>query len=345
MRAVTCRVSASTCFDVAYFAPASDVSTVRTLRGSNPGFTARRPTNVRMRSRAPISSTTAGDISATTRTPRVRPTRMPVDPRSPPSFSASPRLAPARCSAGARPKRTPVTTPMPAVKPSSRQSRIDRSNGASARSAARGRSPGLSAMSACAPHTPMPSPIAAPADDSSMLSTSTWRMMSPRPAPMAARIAISFCRAADRASRRFATFAQAISRTSATAPSSTSSAGRASRTRCSCIASTLTVSVRSIHCGVARRNSSPSSFISARAVSIVMPAFKRAATLRKCPWFALLGSGCSGRKTSALGSGRNRSDRMPTTMYGSPLSAIGLPTVDGSRPKRVAHNECASTAT
>ena len=47
----------------------------------------------------------------------------------------------------------------------------------------------------------------------------------PRLAPSAMRTAISFCRPTARASSRLATFAQAISSTSATAPSSISSAG------------------------------------------------------------------------------------------------------------------------
>ena len=61
---------------------------------------------------------------------------------------------------------------------------------------------------------------------SSTLSVSNWRTRRARPAPSAVRIAISFCRAADLANSKLATFAQAISRTNATAPSNTSSAGR-----------------------------------------------------------------------------------------------------------------------
>ena len=51
-----------------------------------------------------------------------------------------------------------------------------------------------------------------------MLSVSNCRTMRPRPAPSAARTAISRCRAVARASSRFATFAHAISSTSVTAP-------------------------------------------------------------------------------------------------------------------------------
>ena len=64
-------------------------------------------------------------------------------------------------------------------------------------------------------------PHAAPAKDSSALSTSSWRTMRPRPAPMASRTAISFCRAEARASNRLATLAQAMSSTTATTAMST----------------------------------------------------------------------------------------------------------------------------
>jgi len=59
------------------------------------------------------------------------------------------------------------------------------------------------------------------------LSVSIWRIMRPRPAPRAARTAISFCRDAPRASIRLATFAHAISSTQPTAASRISKAGRA----------------------------------------------------------------------------------------------------------------------
>ena len=51
-----------------------------------------------------------------------------------------------------------------------------------------------------------------------------WRY--PRPAPMATRTAISFCRPTALASSRLATFAHAINSTIVTAPSSINNAGR-----------------------------------------------------------------------------------------------------------------------
>ena len=57
-----------------------------------------------------------------------------------------------------------------------------------------------------------------------MPSVSIWAISRRRPAPSAVRIAISFCRAAVRASSRFDRLAQTISMTTATAPASTQSA-------------------------------------------------------------------------------------------------------------------------
>ena len=63
------------------------------------------------------------------------------------------------------------------------------------------------------PANPSASPRMPPASESSTLSVSNCRMIRPRPAPMAVRIAISRLRPVARTSNRFATFAHAISRT------------------------------------------------------------------------------------------------------------------------------------
>ena len=67
------------------------------------------------------------------------------------------------------------------------------------------------------------------ASESRTLSTRSCRASCQRPAPSALRIAISRSRRSSRASIRFATFAQAISSTSAVVPSRISSSGRALR--------------------------------------------------------------------------------------------------------------------
>ena len=92
---------------------------------------------------------------------------------------------------------------------------------------------GRSQTSRSLPHDAISRPMAPPAIASMALSVSSCRMRRRRPAPSAARIAISDCRDAARASIRFATLAQAISSTRPTAPSSTSSAVRVSPMMCS----------------------------------------------------------------------------------------------------------------
>ena len=77
----------------------------------------------------------------------------------------------------------------------------------------RGMLPGFTASSARMPTMPSASPSTPPSSDSTTLSVSSCRTMRPRPAPIAARIAISRLRTVARTSSRLATFAQAMSRT------------------------------------------------------------------------------------------------------------------------------------
>jgi hypothetical protein len=76
-------------------------------------------------------------------------------------------------------------------------------------------------------------PTAPPSTARTMLSVRSSRMTRDRLAPSAPRMAISLCRAAARASSKFAMFAQAISKTKATAARSTISIGRTSPIICS----------------------------------------------------------------------------------------------------------------
>ena len=64
-------------------------------------------------------------------------------------------------------------------------------------------------------------------------SVSIWRIRRVRAAPKAVRMAISFCRAAVRASSRFERFVHTISMTTPTAHASTSNAGRMRPLTCS----------------------------------------------------------------------------------------------------------------
>ena len=71
-------------------------------------------------------------------------------------------------------------------------------------------------MSSASAHCASATPAAAPRIASRKLSVSSWRINRPRPDPIERRTANSFCRAAPRASSKFARLAQAISKTSAT---------------------------------------------------------------------------------------------------------------------------------
>ncbi len=102
--------------------------------------------------------------------------------------------------------------------------------------------------------------------------------MRPRPAPIAARIAISRRRPEARASSRFATFAQAISRTSATALSRTQSVERTSLTSSSCRLCDVNAALRSSAVGYRWRYSLAESFRRACAWSSETPGFSRPAT-------------------------------------------------------------------
>ena len=129
------------------------------------------------------------------------------------SFSVRLRSARELWSAGIRPKTIPVTTETAAVKASTRQSTPT----SAPCSPMRGSPAVLMVSSARIPRMPSTSPIAPPTTESATLSVSNWRMIRPRPAPIAARMATSRLRAVARTSSRFATLAQAIRRTNATA--------------------------------------------------------------------------------------------------------------------------------
>ena len=86
-------------------------------------------------------------------------------------------------------------------------------------------------------------------------------MMRPRPAPIAARMAISRRLPMARASRRLATFAHAISRTKLTAPTRTSKDERTLLTSASRIGSTLKLLFACSAVGYLRRKSSAETLV------------------------------------------------------------------------------------
>ena len=241
-----------------------------TLSVRNPGSTDSRRLKLRSRSPAPLSSVTASASSPTTMARLARLVIvLPCEPR-PPLRSASATPRPATCIAGNEPKTRPATSAASVVAASVRPS-ID--------AFCTSNSPGGTwASKTVIPIFANPMPIAAPTTESITLSVISWRTSRPRPAPSALRIAISVSRADARTSRRFATLAHAINRTSTTAAKMTYKGFFRSPTVHSC---TLTICARrsryisgnrcSMDCEISRT--------SLFAASIETPSFTRPTTL------------------------------------------------------------------
>ena len=145
------------------------------------------------------------------------------------------------------PNPSPVTSVSSAVNPSTDLSMP--------MSRARGRYSRASSPSALVPQAAISNPTSPPSVASSTLSVSICRMSRRRLPPIAVRMAISRSRVVARASSRLATFAQPISSTNPTAPSSTSSAGRTFPTTRSASGSAfrLPAERRRIRVGIPRR--------------------------------------------------------------------------------------------
>src|SRR5271168_1042567 len=198
---------------------------VRTPCGANPRLTSVKRAKLSISNPAPVSSTSAAATSATISAERNLPRFPPPDEPRSPSFKDSCNCLPAACIAGARPKTIAVTA--------HKNSANKRTVGSTRTSARRGtlvsfteRNNGISPDARPIPSTP-------PENASTKLSESSCATIRPRDAPNAFRRASSFSRAVPRASKRFATFAHAMSKTSPTAPSSTSNERRVPPTRLS----------------------------------------------------------------------------------------------------------------
>src|SRR5438552_2760428 len=175
---------------------------------------------------APISRTKETATSAITSKPRSRAPLLPSAAPRPPSFSVSLRLKFDACTTDARAKIRPVVSATAAVKMSTFAS-IPIESACEIVS-------GINVFRIRRPAIAKIKPTAAPKVARSTLSVRNCLVRRERLAPSASRSAISFCRTAARARRRFATFAHAIRSTNPTAPSSTSNAGRMSPTTSSC---------------------------------------------------------------------------------------------------------------
>ena len=184
------------------------------------------------------------------------------------------------------------------------------------------------------PATARPKP-ATPAMHASMtLSTRSCRTTRQRPAPSATRTEISCERWADRANRRFATFAQAISSTKATAPWSERKTSR--------ISPPLTRSLNGIRFGVtfsfvagyAWLSRWPMLASSSRACSTATPSASRPMTWRlrlsRSPVSVSGGSCARGTQMSTLFENRMSSGITPTMVTALLLAFSVWPSTPGS---------------
>ncbi|MCG3160997.1 MAG: hypothetical protein JMDDDDMK_02110 [Acidobacteria bacterium] len=176
--------------------------------------------------------------------------------------------------------------------------------------------------------------------------------MRQRPAPNAARTATSRCRPAARASSRLATFAQAISKTIPTAPSSTNKARRISPVNCVRSGTTLTpqLALKSYE----RSNWPPMTFISACACSNVTPGLSLATDMAKRPRRCFIDSSiCHGAHISAilrvieppLTCQLKSAGITPTTVVSLPFRISLRPMICGSPPNRRCHKPKLSATT
>ena len=173
-------------------------------------FTSSTRTRLRINRPAPTSRTQANATSDTTSALRIDFRRRPsVDPRLA-SFSASWSAEVCGCSAGASPKTTPVRIATATVNP--------RTVASIRRPASKGMLTASRCASARVPAIASNTPSRPPVPASTSPSVSICATSRRRPAPSAVRMAISFCRAAVRASSRFERFAHTISITMPTAP-------------------------------------------------------------------------------------------------------------------------------
>ena len=214
-----------------YAASGSEISMVKTWSGVKPGSISRKRAKLRSIRPVPIRSTNARATSDTTKALRRRLRRRPSAPRSP-SLRDSVRWILEAWNAGANPKINPVATEAMTVKINTDSSMR--------MSPALGKLSGTINLSRLIPQVATRTPSAPPAKASARLSVTSWRMRRRRVAPKAERIATSRCREVARASKRFATLAQPISSTKATAPKRTSRAERKLPTTWTCSGTNLT---------------------------------------------------------------------------------------------------------
>ena len=178
-------------------------------------------------------------------------------------------------------------------------------------------------------------PSRPPSRPMTRLSVRNCRRRRRRPAPKAARTATSRCRTVARASRRFATFEQAIRSTQITAPSiirtTSRSLGPANSSRSS-FTSPLQPAWVSGDWAASRPTKA---FISARPRSTPTPGFRRPSTARLRSERGLSWTkGSSGVQASWLSGNLKPGGITPAIVWAAALTRITLPTTAGSPLKR-----------
>ncbi len=192
-----------------YCAAGNAIRAVRTPRVSNPIGSCWRLIALRTSSAAPASTIITSAACAPISSCRIHGLSEPLSaplpsPRS--SVSDARRVA---CHAGSSPTNIALPRTIAIAAASTGASMVAVSS--------RGTPSGARLISTGRDHHAIATPVMPPSAARTRLSVSTCLTMRPRPAPIAARIASSRCRAARRASSRFATLPHAISSTSATA--------------------------------------------------------------------------------------------------------------------------------
>ena len=213
-------------------------------------------------------------------------------------------------------------------------------------SLSRGRFSGPSVLRSSTPQKARTIPAAPPASANKTLSVSICRTSRRRPAPSAARIAISLVREVLRASKRLATLAQAMRRTSATAPRRISRAARASPTSAVCRGTSrmLQPVFESGYC-FPRRSAIVSN--SAWACEMVVPVFNTPITRRNREGRDVIPvtSNGAGIQRSASDKSGTSSRRTPTMVMRLPSRSNDCPTAPGSLPNRSCHRRRPRTTT
>ena len=189
-----------------------------------PAGTSASRQKLRTSSMAPVSNTIASATSTITSADLID-CRDGVDAARA-SFKAPRTSGFENCHAGTMPNRMPVTPETAAAK--------NRTRPSNATSVSRGRPAGANARIRSRVHTASSRPARPPAHATMKLSIRSKRARRTRPAPSARRMPSSRYRPAERASIRPAMFAQAMSRTTATAARIITSGVRVCPTRSSC---------------------------------------------------------------------------------------------------------------